>query len=113
MEGTITISVSELKQLIFHEVQQVLASLNLVSPDEKDSVLDLEEACRYLNLKPATIYDLKYHNKIPTLKRGRKLCFSKIALDEWNAAGRPGNGDRLEDVIDQQLSVARKSRKGR
>jgi len=113
MEGAILINPTELKNLVAQEVQQILASLNLVSIEAKDVLLGLEAACSYLNLKPSTIYDLKYQNKIPTLKRGRKLCFSKLALDAWNDAGRPANEEEWKTRIDVELTAASKSRKKR
>ena len=94
MEGTITIGFEELKDLISLEVHTIISKLKLV-PKNQDVIFNLQQACEYLNLKSATIYDLKYHNKIPTLKGGKKLSFSKIALDKWNEAGRPFNDDKI------------------
>lgn len=119
MESAITItSIDQLKNIpgftefLSEELQKLLSHLKL-APKDQDTVFDLEQACKYLNLKPATIYDLKYHNKIPTLKRGRKLCFSKKALDEWNEAGRPANEDQVAIAIDEKLVSIGQKRKNR
>jgi excisionase family DNA binding protein len=106
MEGTITIGIDDLKELICSEVHKVISKLNLV-PKDQDVIFNLEQACAYLNLKPATIYDLNYHNKIPTLKRGKKLSFSKKMLDEWNEAGRPANEEKVSLVNNDGLKRAR------
>lgn len=106
--NAIIVNPCQLREFISSEVNSILLRLNLVPENNQDTIFDLNQACAYLNLKPATIYDLKFRNKIPTLKRGKKLCFSKKALDEWNEAGRPANEDPVISDIDKFLSKVKR-----
>jgi excisionase family DNA binding protein len=51
--------------------------------DPDDEILTLEEAASFLKIKPRTIYDLVQRRKIPFLRAGKFLRFSKQALLAW------------------------------
>lgn len=47
-------------------------------------ILDLEEACKYLNLSDSSIYKLTSKNEIRHYKpNGKKIYFKKEDLDGW------------------------------
>lgn len=116
MEAGVTmlvISKSDLENII---EQKVLSAINMYlyaekNKDREPDIMTLEEAGKYLNLKPNTIYVMKCGELIPYVKRGRKLCFSRVALDAWNLAGRPKNPNRLEIEADEQLASIRRKKK--
>ena len=45
--------------------------------------LNLNELTRYIKMSKSSVYKLTMDNKIPFIKRGKKLLFKKIAIDEW------------------------------
>jgi excisionase family DNA binding protein len=69
-----------------NEKLQNLESLirsNSSTSEKEDQLLTIEEAGKFLNLKKATIYGLVCRRAIPCLKPGKKLFFSKQALNKW------------------------------
>jgi len=51
-------------------------------PDQED-LLIIKEASEFLHLSLPTIYALVSNRKIPFMKKGKRLYFSKKALTEW------------------------------
>lgn len=51
--------------------------------DLNDEILTLEEAAGFLKIKPRTIYDLVQRRRIPFLRAGKFLRFSKQDLLAW------------------------------
>lgn len=100
------ISETRLEELFTNWLQETLPklSLNNSSKEEKDEVFDLNTAAKYLNLTPGTLRVMKCKGKVPALSRGKKICFSKTALDQWNDAGRPANEDKVAFKVDELLS---------
>ena len=90
MEDTIT----------FNDLPRVVAEMNrkldmlllkyTVEPEEKDSLMTVEDLSRHLPDTPArqTIYQWVCKRKIPFEKYGKKLYFRKSTIDEWVANGR-------------------------
>lgn len=48
-----------------------------------EELLTLEEACRFLKVKPSWIYRQTSEGKLPHLKVGKYLRFVKAELVEW------------------------------
>jgi excisionase family DNA binding protein len=51
--------------------------------DPNDEILTLEEAAGFLKIKLRTVYDLVQRRRIPFLRAGKFLRFSKQALLAW------------------------------
>ena len=76
---------------------RVLAGLSeVLKPDPADRFLTLKEAAAFLNLKPATIYNLTAHRVLPHIKRGNRLYFSEEALREYLNGGRQMTKEEVE-----------------
>jgi excisionase family DNA binding protein len=43
----------------------------------------IEELSKYMKLSKSSIYKATMGNKIPFIKRGKKLLFKKEAIDQW------------------------------
>ncbi|MBI3653690.1 MAG: helix-turn-helix domain-containing protein [Acidobacteria bacterium] len=56
------------------------------SSGEDDEILTLEEAAIFLKLKRRTLYDMVQRRKIPFLRAGKFIRFSKQALLTWMKA---------------------------
>ena len=76
---------------------RVLAALpGILKPEPADRVLTLKEAAAFLNLKPATIYNLTANRVLPHIKRGNRLYFSETALREYLNGGRQMTKEEVE-----------------
>ncbi len=64
--------------------------------DGSDVLFNLSEAAAFVKLKPSWIYQLTMLRKIPHLKKGRRLYFSKSELAAWLLEGRVRTVTELE-----------------
>ncbi len=55
---------------------------------EEDVILDIEGAANHIKLSVPTIHVLSSKKKIPVIKKGKKLLFSKKELTTWLMEGR-------------------------
>jgi excisionase family DNA binding protein len=51
--------------------------------DKYSEYLTITQASEYLHLATPTLYGFTSKNEIPFLKKGKKLYFKKIDLDNW------------------------------
>ena len=65
-----------------------------------DYEMTVEELSAFLPEKPAvqTIYGWVSEEKIPYIKRGKRLFFVKRAIIRWNTDGRPVNPDNITEI---------------
>ena len=87
----------ELKNLIEESIRSVLAEKPKpsVNPDV-NNFLNVEEASLFLNLAKATLYSLSSSSKIPVIKKGKRLYFSKQSLIDWLNMGRRKTVDEIQ-----------------
>jgi excisionase family DNA binding protein len=50
---------------------------------QEDELLTVEQTCKFLHFAKPTIYSYVSQRKIPFIKKGRRLLFSKTKLKEW------------------------------
>jgi excisionase family DNA binding protein len=48
--------------------------------------LTVQECSEYLRVRPQTLYDWVYRNKIPFRKHGSRLLFHRDEVNEWSAS---------------------------
>lgn len=72
----------------FEEIKNLISNLSKVQPEKEpeNDLINLNGACRILNLAPGTIYNKK--KEIPHFKRGKLLFFSKAALINYIKEGK-------------------------
>lgn len=99
-----SIKKEELSILIEDSIRKVLAE-NPVSANAAQSTdyLNIEEASKLLNLAKATVYALSASGKIPVIKKGKRLYFTKQELIEWLNKGRKKTVDEIEQEAQQYL----------
>lgn len=78
---------NELK-LIMDRLEKIEAKINLLvsgvtTQFSGEDLMSLEEAAKFLNVAKSTMYHYCSQSKIPHMKRGKKLTFSKIELTDW------------------------------
>ena len=68
---------------------RVLAGLSdVLKPEPSDRFLTLSEAAKFLNLKPASIYNKIANRELPHIKRGNRLYFLESDLRDYLNGGR-------------------------
>lgn len=94
----------ELSTLIEDSIRKVLAE-NPVSTNDQASqdFLSIEEASKFLNLAKATVYTLTSAGKIPVIKKGKRLYFTKQELMDWLKKGRKKTIEEIEEDATQYL----------
>lgn len=100
-------SVDDLMGAIRTIVRQELA--RALHPAVEDRLLTVSEAAEYLRLAKPTIYSLVQQNKIPYMKKTKRLYFSEIKLKEWLDQSRiRSNHERETSVINQLVQCKKK-----
>jgi excisionase family DNA binding protein len=66
--------------------KEILQALEKVLEQYSKKLLNIDEACEYINYKKSYVYQLTSKNEIPFIKpRGKKLYFRRSDLDKWLA----------------------------
>lgn len=93
-----SIKKEELSTLIENSIRKVLAE-NPVSANDNPlpDFLNIEEASKFLNLAKATVYTLTSAGKIPVIKKGKRLYFTKQELIDWLKKGRKKTIQEIEE----------------
>ena len=90
------------------EIRQLLSKQNLL----KKEVLDLGEACEYLNVSPSYLYKLTANDSIvhycPT---GKKLFFQRHQLDEFILQNRQSTNAEMEQAATEYITYGKGGRK--
>ncbi len=74
-------------------IESILQQQNLLQKD----VLNLTEACAYLNISTSHIYKLTSQKLIPHYcPQGKKLFFVRLELDQWLLRNRQDSTDEIE-----------------
>jgi len=81
----------------------------VIQPEEND-LLTITEASRLIRLAKPTIYYLSANSKIPVIKKGKRLYFSKIELLSWINSGRRAT---IEDISAEAGSYVKQRKAGR
>ena len=69
-------------------IERLLQHKLIKSKSEENEVLVIRQAADFLRLSLPTIYGLVSNRKIPFMKKGKRLYFSKHELSKWIAEGR-------------------------
>jgi len=90
-----------------------LLQLQTAAPPQKDldEIIGIDAACVLLGLKKPTIYGLICQGKLPYMKKGKKLYFSRHDLTDWINQGRKTVKNQLSATVDNAIISAK--RKGR
>jgi len=66
---------------------------------QHESLMDVMETARYLNIGRSKVYEMAKEGMLPHLRVGASLRFDRDALDEWirQEMWVPSSGTREED----------------
>ncbi len=81
-------------------IESMLEEQNLL----KKEVLNLKEACKYLDMSASHLYKLTSQNLIPHFcPQGKKLYFQRESLDKWLLRNRKDSVDEIETLAANYL----------
>ncbi len=92
-------------------IEQLLCSQGQPAVEEPEQILNLDSACKLLNLAKPTVYGLVSQRKLPFMKRGKKLYFNREELTRWIHDGHQEVKESLSVIVDKTILAGRK--KGR
>ncbi|MFP5265564.1 MAG: helix-turn-helix domain-containing protein [Blastocatellia bacterium] len=99
------LSISEVRQLLRQELEAFFAERPLTtSQSESDKIGGIELAQQITGLAKPTIYGLVAQSKIPCMKQGKKLYFSRRELTDWIKQGKRKTIADIEIAADSYLS---------
>ena len=100
------LSLAEIRQLLRQELESFFADhLPLAAAQsESDEIGSIALALEITGLAKPTIYGLVAQSKIPFMKRGKKLYFSRKELTEWIRQGKRKTVADIEAEADRYLS---------
>lgn len=110
---TITqISAPELESIIENSMNRVLAK-QTQNVSKFDEFLTVEETANFLSLSIPTIYGLISRNAIPSMKRSKRVYFSKIELENYLREGRKKSSEELIKETDNFILNKKGGRNGK
>ena len=95
---TVTLTVSELKEIIAEAVSQAMQENRPRVPEPpQPEYMNTEQAANYLHVTLGTLYHYRMHGSIPYYKRNSKLYFKKSELEAFINEGRHLTNKQLYD----------------
>ena len=98
------LQIEELKQLVI----QAIASRS--EPETDVPNMDIQEAAEFLKLTVPTIYSKVSKGELPSMKRGKRLYFSKMDLTAYLRQGRNTTNSEIEARANAYLIKYRSGR---
>jgi len=103
------LTIPEVRQLFRQELESFFAEQTLNAPQpETDQIGGIELACEVTGLARPTIYSLVSQSKIPHMKRGKLLYFSRQELTDWIRTGRRKTVADIQREAGAYVSTKRK-----
>jgi excisionase family DNA binding protein len=110
---TITqISAPELESIIENSIHRVLAK-QTKNDSKFDEFLSVEETASFLKLSVQTIYGLISRNAIPSMKRSKRVYFSKMELENYLKDGKKKSSEQLIKETDLFILNKKGGRNGK
>jgi excisionase family DNA binding protein len=108
MEIVTSFTKKELEQIISEQVTQCLNDkLSPPQPESSDRC-GIDEACKITGLSSASIYKMTHLKKIPFMKFGRALVFSKRQLAQWLEENTISPADLGKELDKSLIAAAQK-----
>lgn len=89
--------------LLLIQIQNLLQELLSLPKDSQDEFLDVEETAKFLGLSKNTLYVKVSRREVPSIRRGKRLYFSKSDLIDYLNEGKRKTKDQLKDISNNYL----------
>ena len=74
-----------------------------IAPEPPEQLLTIQEAAEFLNLAVPTVYSNVSKSKLPFMKRGNRLYFSRAELMAYIKGGRQKTNAELDAELDAEV----------
>lgn len=79
---------------------------------EQKNVLNIDEACKFLNIKKGSMYRLLCEKEIPHYKpRGKNIYFKRTELEDWALQGRVKTWHEIEQEAKDYCTTHKTAKK--
>ena len=85
-------------------IEQLLLRLTTTTTPESEDLVNIKQVAAILSLSVTTIYGLVSRKDIPSMKKGKRLYFSKKEINDWIKAGKRNTLKEVEAETDNYLS---------
>jgi len=94
-----------LSPLIDKAVSKAFREFSIPSnQEEKNKLMTIQEAAEFLNLAVPTLYTMTSKHTIPYRKRGKKLYFRQLELEEWLESGKKKSVAELDKEASEYIA---------
>jgi excisionase family DNA binding protein len=104
-----TLTISKIVKKALNEAQ----SSTRDNRDEADDLLNVTQASKLLNISVQTLYTKSSKGELPTMKRGKRLYFSKSELIQYIKAGKKMTQEDIENMANAYLQSTQTGAKKR
>ncbi len=94
---------STIENLIL-DLKHLPIAKNTINKELEDSILNIEEAAKFLHLAVPTIRSKASRKELPFMKRGKLLYFSQKELTDYLKKGKVKSNDEIEAEVNKYLS---------
>lgn len=86
---------------ILEQIQTLLNQLVNLPQEAKEEYLNIDEASSFLSVAKATLYVKVSKREVPSIRRGKRLYFSKLDLIEYLNGGKRKTNEELKQIADE------------
>ena len=94
-------------------IEQLLSTNQNFQPKRSDEFLTVSETADFLSLSVPTIYGLISRNAIPSMKRSKRVYFSKTELENYLKEGKKKSSEELIKETDLFILNKKGGRNGK
>ncbi len=84
-------------------IEKAIEKLNIVSNEEVDKFLTVEQLSIFIGLSKPTIYGLTHKRKLPYYKTGKRLCFKKSEIVNWITSSKVKSTREINQMADEYI----------
>jgi len=95
------------------QIEKLLFKTGNLSAKPSDEFLTVEETANFLKLSVQTIYGLISRNAIPSMKRSKRVYFSKTELENYLKEGKKKSSEELIKETDLFILNKKGGRNGK
>ncbi|MNF97717.1 Helix-turn-helix domain protein [compost metagenome] len=85
-------------------LEKLIIKISIVE-ENKDEVLNIQEASKLLNLSVSTIYSKVCKREIPVNKQGKRIYFYRHELMKWIKSGRVKTYLEIQNDIEKRSKI--------
>lgn len=97
------ISEEGIKVLAEQITENIKKAMNSSISSTEDIFMNINETAKFIDLTVPTVYGLVHKNRLPFIKKGKRLYFLKSEILEWLKSGKHQTKSELENQADAYL----------